>query len=74
MTVEISSLEKELPQEKRKRFKEYYGIENEKEIELFFSDYKKLEKGKIDFVKVEGWRNAQEAEEIIKKAISAYEV
>jgi aspartyl-tRNA(Asn)/glutamyl-tRNA(Gln) amidotransferase subunit B len=31
-------IERELPQEKRKRFKEYYGIENEKEIELFITN------------------------------------
>ncbi len=30
-------IEIELPQEKRKRFKEEYGIENEKEIELFIT-------------------------------------
>lgn len=61
------------------RFKEIKDIEDveshlKKEIELFFSDYKKLEKDKIKFVQVEGWKGAQEAKEIIKKGVEDYEV
>ena len=42
-----------------------------KEIEVFFEDYKKLEKDK--FVKIKGWEKADKAKEIIKKASEKYE-
>jgi len=59
------------------RFKEIQKIEDlgdhlKQEIEVFFADYKKLEKEKYKFVKVEGWRGVKEAKEIIKKAIEKY--
>lgn len=41
-----------------------------KEIEVFFTVYKKLEKGK--FVKIEKWEGKEKAKEIIKKAIAKY--
>jgi len=59
------------------RFKEIQKIEDlgshlKKEIELFFADYKKLEKEKYKFVKVEGWEGIEKAKETIKKAIERY--
>lgn len=42
------------------------------EIELFFSDYKKLEKEKYKLVKIEGWEGREKAEEIINKSIEKY--
>lgn len=41
-----------------------------KEIETFFKDYKKLEKGK--FVKIKGWKGKREAEKIIKDSIERF--
>jgi len=59
------------------RFKEIQDIQDmnehlRKEIEVFFADYKKLEKDKYKYVKVEGWRGAQEARQIITKAVEKY--
>ena len=59
------------------RFKEIQKIEDlgshlKKEIELFFADYKKLEKDKYKFVKIRGWEGIEKAKEIIKKAIERY--
>lgn len=59
------------------RFKEIQKIEDlgehiKKEIELFFADYKKLEKEKYKLVKIKGWRGIEEAKKIIKKAIEKY--
>ncbi len=59
------------------RFKEIQKIENlgghlKKEIELFLADYKKLEKEKYKFVKIEGWAGIEKAQEIIKKGIEKY--
>lgn len=42
-----------------------------KEIEVFFEDYKKLEKDK--FVKIKGWEKVEKAKEIIIKASEKYE-
>jgi inorganic pyrophosphatase len=60
------------------RFKEIQKIEDlsehlKKEIEVFFADYKKLEKEKYKFVEVKGWGGKEKAKEIIKKAIEKYE-
>lgn len=44
-----------------------------KEIELFMADYKKLEPGKYEFVKIEGFGDKEEAESILKKGASAYD-
>jgi inorganic pyrophosphatase len=44
-----------------------------KEIELFMADYKKLEPGKYEFVKVEGFGDKQEAQTIIQEAANAYD-
>jgi inorganic pyrophosphatase len=44
-----------------------------KEIELFMADYKKLEPGKYEFVKIEGFGDKQEAENILTKGASAYD-
>lgn len=41
-----------------------------KELQLFFKDYKKLEKGKYDQVKVKGWKGKEEAKKLIQKAIN----
>ena len=59
------------------RFKKIQKIEDlgehlKKEIELFFADYKKLEKEKYKFVKIEGWKGVERAKKIIKKAIEKY--
>src|SRR6056297_152603 len=40
-----------------------------KEIQLFFKDYKKLEKGKYDQVKIKGWEKKEKSNELINKAI-----
>jgi inorganic pyrophosphatase len=42
-----------------------------KEIEYFFENYKKLEPGK--FVKIKGWKNADEAKKVIIEAMKSYE-
>lgn len=60
------------------RFKEIQDIKDlpehlKKEIEVFFADYKKLEKEKYKFVKVDGWEGSEKAKEIIKLAIEKYE-
>lgn len=59
------------------RFKEIRDIEDlgehlREEIKLFFSDYKKLEKEKYKYVKVEGWKDRKEAFQIIEKAAKAW--
>lgn len=59
------------------RFKEIKKLEDitehlKREIEVFFADYKKLEKEKYKFVKVEGWQGPEKAKEVIKKAIERY--
>ena len=59
------------------RFKEIQKIEDmgshyKKEIELFFADYKKLEKEKYKFVKVEGLEGIEKAKETIRRAIEEY--
>ena len=59
------------------RFKEIKKVDDisnhqKKEIELFFSDYKKLEKGKYEHVEVKGWGNKKEAEKIIEKSIKQF--
>jgi len=60
------------------RLKEIQKIEDlgehlKKEIELFFADYKKLEKNKYESVKINGWAGKEKAEEIIKESIKRYE-
>lgn len=59
------------------RFKEVQKLEDlgehlKKEIEIFFADYKKLEKEKYKFVKIKGWQGIKEAKEVIKKAVEKY--
>ena len=59
------------------RFKEIQTVNDlsehlKKEVGLFFSDYKKLEKEKYKFVRVEGWQGPEKAKEIIEKAIQRY--
>ena len=59
------------------RFKEIRTISDlgehiKKEIEVFFSDYKKLEKEKYKFVKVGGWQGIEAAMEVIEKAVKRY--
>ena len=59
------------------RFKNVEKIEDlephlKEEIELFFSDYKKLEKEKYKLVKIEGWKEQEEAKEIINEAVKKY--
>jgi inorganic pyrophosphatase len=44
-----------------------------KEIELFMADYKKLEPGKYEHVKLEGWGDKAEAKRIVKEAALAYD-
>ena len=60
------------------RFAETKSIEDicghlRKEIEIFFADYKKLEKDKYKHVEVSGWAGLKEAERIIEKAVKDYE-
>lgn len=59
------------------RFKEVEKVEDiglhlKEEIELFFSDYKKLEKEKYKLVKIEGWGDEKKAKEIISEAVKRY--
>ena len=59
------------------RFKEIKTIDDlgehrKKEIEVFFTDYKKLEKEKYKYVKVDGWKGPEEAKKIIEEAIKRY--
>lgn len=59
------------------RFKEVEDIKDigdhlKQEIELFFSDYKKLEKEKYKLVKIEKWEGKEKAKEIIKEGIIKY--
>ena len=42
------------------------------EIKLFFTDYKKLEKGKYGHVKVKGWEGTEAAKKIIKEGVASY--
>ena len=44
-----------------------------KEIELFMADYKKLEPGKYEFVKIEGFGDKEEAKQILKKGAESYD-
>lgn len=58
------------------RFKEIRSTEDlgehlKKEIEVFFADYKKLEKGK--YVKIKGWVGTEKAKNLIEKGIRAYQ-
>lgn len=60
------------------RFKEIKDIKDlsqhlKEEIEVFFADYKKLEKEKYKYVKIEGWAGKEEAEKIIEKGIKDYQ-
>ena len=43
------------------------------EIELFMADYKKLEPGKYEHVKLGGWGDKAEAQEIIQEAAKAWD-
>ncbi len=57
------------------RFKEIRSVEDlgehkRKEIETFFSDYKKLEKGK--HVEIKGWGKREDALRIIKESIERF--
>lgn len=67
-----------LPQEKADpRFLEIKDVKDlnshiKKEIESFFSDYKKLEKGK--FVKIKGWKGKKEAEKLIKESAKRFKM
>lgn len=59
------------------RFKEIKDIEDlsqhlRAEIEVYFADYKKLEKEKYKHVKVKGFVGAKEAKQIIEKSARAY--
>ena len=59
------------------RFKEIKDIGDisdhlKKEIRVFLEDYKKLEKGKYEHVKVGEFEKRIKAEEIIKKAVEKY--
>ncbi len=59
------------------RFEEVEAIDDigkhfKKEIELFFADYKKLEEGKYEHVKVSGWEGIEKAKEIIKESVEKY--
>jgi len=59
------------------RFKEIRDVKDlsqhlRDEIEVFFADYKKLEKEKYKHVKVQGFAGREEAEKIIEKAIKNY--
>jgi len=65
-------LEKVDPRFKKIQKVEDLGEHLKKEIEVFFADYKKLEKEKYKFVKVKGWGDAKQAKETIKKAIGKY--
>jgi inorganic pyrophosphatase len=44
-----------------------------KEIELFMADYKKLEPGKYEFVKIEGFGDKSEAQAILIAGAEAYD-
>lgn len=44
-----------------------------KEIELFMADYKKLEPGKYEFVKIEGFGDRDEAKQILIKGAQSYD-
>lgn len=44
-----------------------------KEIELFMADYKKLEPGKYECVKIEGFGDREEAKQILIKGATAYD-
>ncbi len=59
------------------RFKEIQDIDDlgehcKKEIQVYFEDYKKLEPGKYEYVKVEGFKGKKEALEIIRDAVERY--
>lgn len=59
------------------RFKEIRDIKDlgqhvREEIEIFFADYKKLEKEKYAHVKVKGWEGAKKAQEMIKEGVKNY--
>jgi inorganic pyrophosphatase len=44
-----------------------------KEIELFMEDYKKLEPGKYEHVKISGWKNAGFAKNLIRDAMKKFD-
>jgi len=44
-----------------------------KEIELFMADYKKLEPGKYEFVRIDGFSNKKEALQVVIKGAQAYD-
>lgn len=44
-----------------------------KEIELFMADYKKLEPGKYEFVKIEGFGDRTEAAQILMQGAKSYD-
>ena len=59
------------------RFKEIQDIDDigehyKKEIKVYLEDYKKLEPGKYEHVKVEGFQDKSKAIDIIKKAVEKY--
>ena len=59
------------------RFKDIKDIKDieshlREEIKLFFTDYKKLEKGKHEHVKVKGWEGAETAKKMIEEGIASY--
>jgi len=59
------------------RFKDIKDIEDieehlKEEIKLFFTDYKKLEKGKHEHVKVKGWEGSKTAKKIIEEGVASY--
>lgn len=59
------------------RFKEIRDIKDlsqhlRDEIEVYFADYKKLEKEKYKYVKIKGFTGAEEAKKIIERAIRNY--
>jgi len=63
--------------EKDPRFREIKDIDDipehrRKEIKLFFAEYKRLERKKYKFVRVEGWRDKEEAKKEIERAIERF--
>ncbi|MCX6764640.1 MAG: inorganic diphosphatase [Candidatus Nealsonbacteria bacterium] len=59
------------------RFKEIRDIKDvgqhlKDEIEIYFADYKKLEKEKYKYVKVKGWEGSEKAKKLIKEGIASY--
>jgi len=59
------------------RFKEIKDVKDlnqhlKEEIEIYFADYKKLEKEKYEHVKVKGWKGADEAKKMIAEGAKSY--